>query len=65
MSFLRALVAGGLAAAALSVSPAAAYGPDGHRSVCDLAYRYLSDEARTEVDRLVMLDPECENFRDS
>ncbi|WP_339739166.1 S1/P1 nuclease [uncultured Maricaulis sp.] len=64
MSFLRALVAGGLAAAALSVSPAAAYGPDGHRIVCDLAYRYLSDEARTEVDRLVMLDPEFENFRD-
>ncbi|SDM34472.1 S1/P1 nuclease [Maricaulis salignorans] len=64
MSFLRVFVAGGLAAAALSVSPAAAYGPDGHRIVCDLAYRYLSDEARTEVDRLVTLDPEFGHFRD-
>lgn len=65
MSFLRILVAGGFAVVMLSSSPALAYGRDGHRIVCDLAYRYLSDEARTEVDRLIALDPEFENFRDA
>lgn len=66
MSFLRTLVAGGLAAGLLSLTPPAeAYGAEGHRVVCDLAYRYLSTEARTEVDRLIALDPEFENFSDA
>ena len=65
MSFLRILVTGGLAAGLLGVSPAQAYGPEGHRVVCDLAYRYLSVEARTEVDRLIALDPQFESFRDA
>tara|TARA_R110000868_G_scaffold207772_2_gene456753 strand:- start:983 stop:1885 length:903 start_codon:yes stop_codon:yes gene_type:complete len=65
MLFLRTLVAGGLVAGLLSLAPPAqAYGRDGHRIVCDLAYRYLSDDARGEVDRLVALDAEFEHFRD-
>tara|TARA_R110002096_G_scaffold81371_4_gene189864 strand:+ start:2534 stop:3433 length:900 start_codon:yes stop_codon:yes gene_type:complete len=65
MSFFRILVSGSLAAGLLSVAPAQAYGPDGHRIVCDLAYRYLGDEARAEVDRLIALDPQFESFRDA
>ena len=61
----------GLAAAAAAcvcagvTAPAEAYGRDGHRIVCDLAYRYLSEETRTEVDRLIALDPEFDHFRDA
>lgn len=61
----------GLAAAAAAcvsagvTAPVEAYGRDGHRIVCDLAYRYLSDETRGEVDRLIALDPEFGHFRDA
>lgn len=64
MSVLRLLAAACLAASLFSVSPAEAYGRDGHRIVCDLAYRYLTDQARTEIDRLVALDEEFAHFRD-
>ena len=60
----RVGAAAALLAGLVSVSPAHAYGRDGHRIVCDLAYRYLSDEARTEIDRLVALDPEFSAFRE-
>lgn len=66
MSFLRLLTAGSLAAGLVfsASAPAAAYGRDGHCIVCDLAYRYLTEEARAEIDRLIALDDEFEHFRD-
>jgi len=62
--FLRTLAVTGLLSLIVMPAPAEAYGRDGHRIVCDLAYRYLSDETRTEIDRLVALDQQFENFRD-
>lgn len=62
--FLRTLAVAGLLSLFVLPAPAQAWGRDGHRIVCDLAYRYLSDETRTEIDRLVALDPQFENFRD-
>ena len=60
------LVAAGATLAAIAVpAPAAAYGRDGHRIVCDLAYRHLTEDARSEVDRLIALDPQFEHFRDA
>ena len=48
MSFLlRVLAVAGLLSTVLSLAPAEAYGRDGHRIVCDLAYRYLSEETRS------------------
>ncbi|BDX00342.1 S1/P1 nuclease [Maricaulis maris] len=65
MSFLlRVLAVAGLLSTILSLAPAEAYGRDGHRIVCDLAYRYLSEETRSEVDRLVAEDPQFVSFRD-
>lgn len=63
-SFLRLFSAASLMVSVVTVAPAEAYGPDGHRIVCDLAWRYLSNETRTEIDRLVELDPEFDHFRD-
>ncbi|WP_291844897.1 S1/P1 nuclease [Maricaulis sp.] len=62
--FLRALAVAGLLSVFIMPTPALAYGRDGHRIVCDLAYRYLSDETRAEVDRLVAQDMQFDNFRD-
>lgn len=69
MFSLRAFLSASLAAAAIgaspvSTAPAEAWGRDGHRIVCDLAYRYLTEAARTEIDRLVALDGEFGHFRD-
>ncbi len=61
---VRMVAAAAMLAGLVSVAPAQAYGRDGHRIVCDLAYRYLSDDARTEVDRLVAQDPQFSAFRD-
>lgn len=62
--FLRTLAVAGFLSLFAMPGSAEAYGRDGHRIVCDLAYRYLSDETRTEIDRLVALDPQFETFRD-
>ncbi|WP_203291929.1 S1/P1 nuclease [Maricaulis parjimensis] len=61
---VRSVAVAAMIAGLISVEPAQAYGRDGHRIVCDLAYRYLSDAARTEVDRLVAEDPQFTHFRD-
>ncbi|MEM7432298.1 MAG: S1/P1 nuclease [Pseudomonadota bacterium] len=45
--------------------PVNAWGETGHRVVCQIAYDEISDAARTEVDRLIALDPLYENFADS
>lgn len=50
---------------ALSVAPAKAFGGDGHRAICALAYRHLSPPARAEIDRLIALDPDFKRFEDS
>lgn len=49
----------------MSAAPAAAFGGDGHRAVCALAYRHLSVPARAEVDRLIAFDPDFKRFEDS
>jgi len=64
MTKTRFILAAALACGFFSTTPAEAYGRDGHRIVCDIAYRYLTETARTEVDRLISLDPEFDQFRD-
>ncbi|MAK64953.1 MAG: hypothetical protein CMF75_09505, partial [Maricaulis sp.] len=62
--FVRSTAVAAMIAGLVSVEPALAYGREGHRVVCDLAYRHLSDDARSEVDRLISLDPDFQDFRD-
>ena len=42
-----------------------AWGKTGHKVVCQLAYDALLPEARTELDRLLKLDSDFDNFADS
>lgn len=44
---------------------ALAWGETGHRVVCQIAFDELSDAAKTEIERLLNLDPDFENFADS
>ncbi len=52
-------------ALALPATPTVAFGGDGHRTICALAYRHLSAPARIEIDRLMALDPDFRRFQDS
>lgn len=61
---VRAVLAFGFLAVA-TASPAAAFGRDGHRIVCDIAYDHLTTIARAEVDRLMALDEVYAKFRDA
>ena len=62
MSLFRVLLSAGVVA---TLAPTAlAYGRDGHRLVCGLAYRFLQPEPRAEVDRLIAQDPQFDHFRD-
>lgn len=51
----------------LAVLPAVTFGwgETGHRVVCQIAFDELHDRARTEVERLLDLDPAFESFADS
>lgn len=53
--------------ALLAVLPAVTFGwgETGHRVVCQIAFDELHDKARTEVERLMSLDPAFESFADS
>ncbi len=42
-----------------------AWGEDGHRVVCQIAFDELTPSARIEVTRLLALDPDFESFADS
>jgi len=42
-----------------------AWGETGHRAVCQMAYEESLPEARVELDRLIALDPDFDNFADS
>jgi hypothetical protein len=50
---------------ALSPSTTFAWDEVGHKTVCQIAYEELLSEARVELDRLIALDPNFENFADS
>ncbi|MEE4163572.1 MAG: S1/P1 nuclease, partial [Woeseiaceae bacterium] len=56
-----------LAAIALLLAPSAvlAWGAVGHHAICQIAYEGLTRSARREVDRLIELDPDYENFATS
>ena len=41
------------------------WGETGHRVVCQIAYEELQPDARAELNRLLALDPEFDNFADS
>lgn len=41
------------------------WGSTGHRVVCEIAYQELQPQARAELDRLLALDPDFDNFADS
>jgi hypothetical protein len=49
----------------LTPSIAFAWGDTGHRVVCQIAYEELLPEARTELDRLIALDSDFDDFADS
>ncbi len=49
----------------LMPSFAFAWGETGHRVVCQIAYEELLPEAREELDRLIALDSDFDNFADS
>jgi hypothetical protein len=55
-----AATAAGLAT--LPSSPARAWGPDGHHTVCAIAYRNLTATAKAEVDRLIAADGHYPSF---
>lgn len=48
-----------------SAGQAAAWGDDGHRAICHMAFNMLTNTARTEVIRLIALDGEYTNFIDA
>jgi hypothetical protein len=64
MRYLRVLCVACLAALFADVSPAQAWGRDGHRIVCEIAGRHLSDDARAEVQRLIGHDPQFDHFQE-
>lgn len=49
----------------LAPSFAFAWGETGHRALCQIAYEELLPEARQELDRLLALDSDFDNFADS
>jgi hypothetical protein len=49
----------------LPTAPARAWGPDGHHTVCAIAYRNLTATAKAEVDRLTAADGHYKSFADS
>ncbi len=49
----------------LTPSFAFAWGETGHRAVCQMAYDELLPEVRVELDRLIALDSDFDNFADS
>ena len=63
MSTMRLAVA----AILMACLPAAAlaWGEDGHRVVCQIAYDELTEAARAEVDRLLALDADFDSFAES
>lgn len=55
-----------LVALALFDAPAAtAWGPQGHRLVCEIAFQELDDKARTQVIALIRSDPDFTTFSES
>lgn len=44
---------------------AAAWGETGHRVVCEIAYQELLPSVRQELDRLIALDPDYDDFAES
>jgi len=46
-------------------SSALAWGEDGHRVVCQIAFDELTPAARTEVNRLLELDADFDSFAES
>lgn len=46
----------------LPTTPAFAWGPDGHHTVCAIAYRGLTPTAKAEVDRLIAADGRYKSF---
>jgi hypothetical protein len=64
MYIVRVLAVACLVVGLVSPSPVEAWARDGHRIVCDLAWRHLNDEARLDVERLIALDPQFDDFRE-
>ncbi len=50
---------------ALSSNSVLAWGDTAHRIICEIAYKELNSQARTEVNRLIRLDPDFTFFFDS
>ncbi|MGZ5908366.1 MAG: S1/P1 nuclease, partial [Reyranella sp.] len=50
---------------ALLPEPAAAWGDEGHRVICEIAFRQVQPGARAEIQRLIKTDTEFRRFSDS
>jgi hypothetical protein len=62
----RALVLGwSLALSLLAAFPAFAWGDDGHKIVCEIAYRNVTPAAKSAIDHLIQADGQFATFPDS
>ena len=62
MLFAGAAATAAAGLAPLPTTPAKAWGPDGHHTVCAIAYRNLTATAKAEVDRLIAADTHYPSF---
>ena len=58
-------LAGAVLAVALLPRPAAAWGDEGHKVICEIAFRLVQPSTRTEIQRLIKTDTEFNRFSDS
>ena len=60
-----ALVGGAVLGVALLSEPAAAWGDEGHKVICEIAFRLAKPSTRVEIQRLIKTDTEFNRFSDS
>jgi hypothetical protein len=58
-------LAGVVLAVALLPEPAAAWGDEGHKVICEIAFRLVQPSTRAEIQRLIRTDTEFRRFSDS
>ena len=58
-------LAGAVLAVALLPRPAAAWGDEGHKVICEIAFRLVQPNTRAEIQRLIKSDTEFHRFSDS
>jgi hypothetical protein len=62
---LCVLAVGVVLGLALFPDPAAAWGDEGHKVICEIAFRLVQPSTRTEIQRLIKTDTKFHRFSDS